>query len=50
MLSSAKFASSASLIKKNKSYIKKLKRVGPRMDPWVTPDKRMNKGKLRPFY
>ena len=39
MLSSAKFASSASLIKKNKSFIKRLKRIGPRMDPWGTPDK-----------
>ena len=39
VLSSAKFASSASLIKKNKSFIKRLKRIGPRMDPWGTPDK-----------
>ena len=41
VLSSAKFASSASLIKKNKSFIKRLKRIGPRMDPWGTPDKRI---------
>ena len=40
VLSSAKFASSASLMKKNKSFIKRLKRIGPRIDPWGTPDKR----------
>ena len=41
VLSSAKFASSASLMKKNKSFIKRLKRIGPRIDPWFTPDKRI---------
>ena len=35
VLSSAKFASSASSIKKNKSFIKRLNRTGPRIDPWV---------------
>ena len=41
VLSSAKFASSASLMKKNKSFIKRLKRIGPRIDPWGTLDKRI---------
>ena len=41
VLSSAKFASSASLTKKNKSFIKRLKRIGPRIDPWGTADKRI---------
>ena len=41
VLSSAKFASSASLMKKNKSFIKRLKRIGPRIDHWGTPDKRI---------
>ena len=33
VLSSPKFASSASLMKKNKSFIKRLKRIGPKIDP-----------------
>ena len=41
LLSSAKFASSASLMIKNKSCIKKLKKTGPRTDSWGTPDKRI---------
>ena len=32
VLSSAKYSSSASLMKKNKSFIKRLKRTGPRID------------------
>ena len=39
VLSSAKFATSASLMKKNKSFIKRLKRIDPRIEPWGTPDK-----------
>ena len=35
-----KFASSASLMKNNKSFMKRLKRIGPRIDPCGTPDKR----------
>ena len=41
VLSSSKFASLASLMKKNKSFIKRLKRSGPRIDPSGTPDKRI---------
>ena len=40
VLSSAKLASLASLIKK-KSFIKRLKRIGPRIDSWGTPDKKI---------
>ena len=29
----------ASLVKKNKSVIKRIKRTGQRIDPWGTPDK-----------
>ena len=41
VLQSAKFASSASLIKKNKSFIRRLKRTGPIIDPWGTPNKKI---------
>ena len=41
MLSYARFASLASLIKKNKLFIKRLKRIGPRINPWGTPDKKI---------
>ena len=41
LLSSAKFAISAFLMKKNKSFIERLKRTGPRIDPSGTPDKRI---------
>ena len=41
VLSSAKFASSASLMKKSNSFIKSLKRIGLRIDPWGTADKRI---------
>ena len=34
VLSYAKFASAASLMKNNKSLIKRLKRTGPRMGRW----------------
>ena len=37
--SSENFASSASLMKKKKSFMKSFKRNGPRIDPWVIPDK-----------
>ena len=43
VLSSSKFARSASLIKKNKLFIKRLKRISPRIDPWGTPEKRICK-------
>ena len=43
MLSSAKFPSSDSLMKKNKPFIKILKRTGPEIYPWGTPDKRILK-------
>ena len=36
-LSSGKFASSASSIKKNKLFIQRLKRIGPKIDHWGTP-------------
>ena len=64
VLSSAKFTSLSSLIKK-KPFIKRLKRIGPRIDSWGTPDKKIWKklsvlfcltlcvfcvlGRLRPF-
>ena len=41
VLSSAKFESSASLMRKYKSFIKRLKRIGPRIHPWGTHDKRI---------
>ena len=41
VLSSTKFASSTSLMKKNKSFIKRLKKIGPRIDPWGTHGKRI---------
>ena len=41
VLSSAKFASLASLMKKNKTFIKRTKRIVPRIDPWRTPDKKI---------
>ena len=40
VLSSAKFKRSASFIQKNKSFIKKLKSIGPNIEPWGTPDKK----------
>ena len=34
-------ASSASFIKRNKPFLNKLKRTGPGMDPWGTPDNKI---------
>ena len=49
VLSYARFASLASLIKKNKLFIKRLKRTGPRINPWGTPDKKIWKKLSLPF-
>ena len=43
MLSSAKFANLALFIKRNKSFIKMLNKIGPSMEPCGTPDNRILK-------
>ena len=41
VLSSAKFAHSVSFMKNNESFIKGLKRIGPRIDPCSAPVNRI---------
>ena len=37
-------------MKENRSFIKKLKKIGPRIDPWGKPDKEDLKETFRTIY